>query len=48
MDWIFTQRELKWLDDIMPEAAKKAKEDEKKKLAEMEEEEVSLHVNFDI
>merc|ERR1719239_403259 len=39
MDWIFTQRELKWLDDIMPEAAKKAKEDEKKKLAEMEEEE---------
>lgn len=40
MDWIFTQRELKWLDDVMPESAKKAKEDEKKKLAEMEEDEV--------
>ncbi|XP_012941835.1 sodium bicarbonate cotransporter 3 [Aplysia californica] len=36
MDYIFTQRELKWLDDLMPEAAKKEKDDEKKKLAEME------------
>ena len=27
MDYLFTQRELKWLDDLMPEAAKKEKED---------------------
>uniref|UniRef100_A0A0B6ZC76 Bicarbonate transporter-like transmembrane domain-containing protein n=1 Tax=Arion vulgaris TaxID=1028688 RepID=A0A0B6ZC76_9EUPU len=31
LDYIFTQRELKWLDDLMPEATKKAKEDERKK-----------------
>ncbi|KAL5005938.1 hypothetical protein ScPMuIL_017096 [Solemya velum] len=31
MDWIFTQQELKWLDDIMPEAHARAKEDKKKK-----------------
>ncbi|XP_059140068.1 sodium-driven chloride bicarbonate exchanger-like isoform X2 [Physella acuta] len=30
MDYIFTQRELRWLDDLMPEATKKAKEDELK------------------
>ena len=30
MDYIFTQRELKWLDDLMPEAAKKEKEDSRK------------------
>jgi hypothetical protein len=37
MDWMFTQRELKWLDDLMPEATKKEKEDEKKKLAELDD-----------
>ncbi|KAK7507317.1 hypothetical protein BaRGS_00001252 [Batillaria attramentaria] len=30
MDKIFTQRELKWLDDLMPDSAKKAKEDAQK------------------
>lgn len=28
---IFTQEELKWLDDIMPEVHKRAKEDELKR-----------------
>ena len=28
LDRVFDQRELKWLDDIMPEAHKRAKEDE--------------------
>ncbi|KAK3586800.1 hypothetical protein CHS0354_002539 [Potamilus streckersoni] len=31
MDWIFTQRELQWLDDIIPESHKREKEDEEKK-----------------
>ncbi|CAI9721653.1 sodium bicarbonate cotransporter 3-like isoform X1 [Octopus vulgaris] len=39
MDYIFTQRELKWLDDIMPEAHKRAKEDAEK---QMQEEEMKL------
>ena len=30
MDYIFTQNELKWLDDIMPEDKSKRKEDETK------------------
>ncbi|XP_071103626.1 sodium-driven chloride bicarbonate exchanger-like isoform X4 [Haliotis cracherodii] len=30
MDYLFTQRELKWLDDIMPESHKRAQEDEEK------------------
>ncbi|XP_064598184.1 electroneutral sodium bicarbonate exchanger 1-like isoform X3 [Liolophura sinensis] len=30
LDWIFTQRELKWLDDIMPESHRRAKEDQEK------------------
>ena len=34
MDYIFTQRELKWLDDLMPEAARKEREDAKKKKEE--------------
>ncbi|PVD39088.1 hypothetical protein C0Q70_01716 [Pomacea canaliculata] len=38
MDYIFTQRELKWLDDIMPDAAKKEKED-KMKLQGLDDEE---------
>ncbi|XP_076459055.1 LOW QUALITY PROTEIN: electroneutral sodium bicarbonate exchanger 1-like [Babylonia areolata] len=39
MDYIFTQRELKWLDDLMPDAAKKEKEDAKKLHDDQEDEE---------
>ena len=38
LDYLFSQRELKWLDDLMPEAARKEKED-KKKLADQDGEE---------
>lgn len=31
MDYIFSQHDLSYLDDIMPEKDKKKKEDEKKK-----------------
>ncbi|XP_055869437.1 sodium bicarbonate cotransporter 3-like isoform X2 [Biomphalaria glabrata] len=34
MDKIFTQQELKWLDDIMPETHKREKEDQEMKLEE--------------
>ncbi|BFZ15360.1 hypothetical protein BsWGS_18399 [Bradybaena similaris] len=34
MDKIFTQQELKWLDDIMPEVHRREKEDEEKKQEE--------------
>nr|AAN75454.1 Na-dependent Cl/HCO3 exchanger [Doryteuthis pealeii] len=44
MDYIFTQRELKWLDDIMPEAHKRAKEDAEK---QMQEEEMKLMEGVD-
>ncbi|CAL1539317.1 unnamed protein product [Lymnaea stagnalis] len=54
MDYIFTQHELKWLDDLMPEATRKAKEDEKKKkLAELEaahdegEDDIMAEENYD-
>ena len=30
LDYVFTQHELKWLDDIMPEAHKREKEEKKK------------------
>ena len=36
LDWVFTHHELKWLDDIMPEAHKKEKEEKKKKMAAAE------------
>lgn len=39
MDKIFDQKELKWLDDIMPEAHKRAKEDE-----QIKQEEVTVHL----
>ncbi|XP_046585497.1 LOW QUALITY PROTEIN: electrogenic sodium bicarbonate cotransporter 1-like [Haliotis rubra] len=45
MDYIFTQHELKWLDDIMPEANKKAKDDAKKKA--LEEAEDLLQNDYD-
>jgi hypothetical protein len=31
LDWVFTQQELRWLDDIIPDASKREKEDKKKK-----------------
>ena len=34
LDFVFTQRELKILDDVMPESAKRSKEEEKQKLEE--------------
>lgn len=34
LDWVFTQHELKWLDDIMPDSHNKEKED---KLKEQED-----------
>lgn len=34
MDYIFSQHDLGYLDDIMPEKEKKKKEDEKKKKKE--------------
>jgi len=37
LDWVFTRHELKWLDDIMPEAHKREKEERKKKLLEAQE-----------
>uniref|UniRef100_A0A8D3BDM0 Anion exchange protein n=1 Tax=Scophthalmus maximus TaxID=52904 RepID=A0A8D3BDM0_SCOMX len=49
LDLFFTNRELSWLDDLMPESKKK-KEDDKKKKAESrlhDEEELRLKVNFE-
>ena len=34
LDYVFTRHELRWLDDILPESHKKAKEDKKKKKEE--------------
>lgn len=31
LDFVFTQAELKWLDDIMPEVSKREKDDEELK-----------------
>ena len=41
MDKLFTQEELKWLDDIMPEVHKRAKEDA---LKQQDKEEVTEEV----
>ena len=35
MDWVFSQEELRWLDDIMPEMHHRDKEDEAKKQEEV-------------
>ena len=32
LDWVFTRHELEWLDDILPEAHKREKEEEKQEL----------------
>ncbi|KAK3795634.1 hypothetical protein RRG08_025685 [Elysia crispata] len=51
MDYMFTQRELKWLDDLMPEAARKESEDAKKKkeeeMANDQEDEALLSETYD-
>lgn len=43
LDYLFTQRELKYLDDIMPEITSRAKEDAKK-AKQKEPDEVSTTV----
>lgn len=45
MDRVFTQRELKWLDDIMPEATTREKEDREKRKNGLDEEEVSFYIS---
>ena len=40
LDWVFTQTELKWLDDIMPELHKREKEDKNKEKEQQQKEEV--------
>ncbi|RUS81962.1 hypothetical protein EGW08_010277 [Elysia chlorotica] len=51
LDYLFTQRELKWLDDLMPEAAKKESEDAKMKkeeeMAHNQEDEALLSETYD-
>lgn len=42
LDWVFTQRELKILDDIMPESTKRRDEEERMMKDEPEFEEVCL------
>ena len=41
LDYIFTQHDLKWLDDIMPDAHNREKEEKRKKLLRDEEGDVS-------
>uniref|UniRef100_A0A3B5MPG5 Uncharacterized protein n=1 Tax=Xiphophorus couchianus TaxID=32473 RepID=A0A3B5MPG5_9TELE len=45
LDLLFTNRELSWLDDLMPESKKKTEDDKKKK--EEEEEERKMKVRFE-
>ncbi|XP_039977171.1 sodium bicarbonate cotransporter 3-like isoform X9 [Xiphias gladius] len=55
LDFFFTNRELSWLDDLMPESKKKKEDDKKKKAREkleeesrlQEEEEMGLKVSFE-
>uniref|UniRef100_A0A8D3BDK3 Anion exchange protein n=1 Tax=Scophthalmus maximus TaxID=52904 RepID=A0A8D3BDK3_SCOMX len=55
LDLFFTNRELSWLDDLMPESKKKKEDDKKKKAREKleaesrlhDEEELRLKVNFE-
>lgn len=37
LDYLFTQHELKWLDDIMPDSHKREKEEKKKKMLQDQE-----------
>ncbi|CAJ0919655.1 unnamed protein product [Ranitomeya imitator] len=47
MDFCFTNRELSWLDDLMPESKKKKLEDAKNKAKELEEAEKMLQASDD-
>ncbi|XP_078811542.1 sodium bicarbonate cotransporter 3 isoform X17 [Oryzias latipes] len=55
LDFFFTNRELSWLDDLMPESKKKTEDDKKKKAREkleeesrlQEEEQAALNVSFE-
>ena len=40
LEWVFSRHELKWLDDIMPEAHKREKEKKKQALEQQEQEKV--------
>ncbi|XP_018102990.2 electroneutral sodium bicarbonate exchanger 1 [Xenopus laevis] len=47
MDFCFSDRELSWLDDLMPESKKKKLDDAKNKAKELEESEKMLHEGED-
>lgn len=42
LDWVFTQEELRWLDDVMPEIHNRAKEDKEKEKEKEKEEELAM------
>ena len=44
LEWLFTRHDLKWLDDIMPEAHKREKEKKKKKHDDTEPSHKKHHV----
>lgn len=44
LDFFFTQRELKILDDVMPESNKRKQEEEARQKAEMEHHDVSWYI----
>jgi len=46
LDYVFTQRELKILDDVMPEQTRRNHEEELKKKEELDEVEVLFHFNL--
>ncbi|KAG7500519.1 sodium bicarbonate cotransporter 3-like isoform X1 [Solea senegalensis] len=48
LDLFFTERELSWLDDLMPESKKKKEDDKKKKARETLEEESRLEEEEDM
>ena len=45
LDWVFTQTELKWLDDIMPELHKREKEDKTKEI-ELQHKQEEVYCKF--
>uniref|UniRef100_A0A3Q1HTC1 Anion exchange protein n=1 Tax=Anabas testudineus TaxID=64144 RepID=A0A3Q1HTC1_ANATE len=50
LDFFFTNRELSWLDDLIPESKKKKEDDKKKKEEEsmlQEEEEMGLNISYE-
>ncbi|XP_022327010.2 electroneutral sodium bicarbonate exchanger 1-like isoform X1 [Crassostrea virginica] len=42
LDWFFTQDELRWLDDVMPEMHNRAKEDKEKEEEKEKEQELAM------